>query len=218
MAAKGANYLLDCGSIKRSDCKSPAWWLAGFFAVWLLKSDRSVNYISLHRINANEPPISAATESSLWVNVLHMPGSQSKREWERVRGGQTVCQAASHAIIHPDGQTDNMPWYCSPSRWRGSAAYCCCFSETVLRRNNYRARASGGLCCWPSNRRHSVVTGVHVVCLRFCPSPRLQYLVSILSTENSPSQKLFGSWTWSISHALNSAHPEAFNNAGVIPP
>lgn len=132
-------------------------------------------------------------------------GRQSARQPAMRSSIQTARQTTCPVTAHPPGEEGQRPTAFASQR-------------LCWRRNNYRARASGGLCCWPSNRRYSVVTGVHVVCLRFCPSPRLQYLVSILSTENSLSQKLFGLWTWSISHALNSVHSKAYNNAGVIPP
>lgn len=103
------------------------------------------------------PGIIPLRKCSMWAAA-----QVRKTEWERVRGGQTVCQGASHAIIHPDSQTDNMPCYCSPSRWKRSASHSTvsvCLPETLLKRNNYWVRASGGLCCWLSNRRYSVVTG-----------------------------------------------------------
>lgn len=104
--------------------------------------------------------------------------------------GQTVEQTASQAIIHPDGQTANMPSYCSPSRWKGSAPTPLLVGVFQQNRNNYRAGASGGLRCWLSNRRCRVVTAF------CCLSEKLSFtwaknislalsLLKILRHENS---------------------------------
>lgn len=45
-----------------------------------------------------------------------------------------------------------------------------------------------------------------------------KYFVSILWAQNSPTRKLFGLWTWSISQVLNAAYPRAYKNTGFISP
>lgn len=86
----------------------------------------------------------------------HKPERQTK--WEPVWYGQTVKQTAIQAIIHPDGQTANMPCYCSPSGSKRSAPTLLLVGVFQQNRNNYWAGASGGLRCWLSNRRCRVVT------------------------------------------------------------
>lgn len=49
---------------------------------------------------------------------------QTRTEWKWVRGGQTVCIPARHAVIHLYCQTDNMLCCCSPSRWKRSVLVC----------------------------------------------------------------------------------------------
>lgn len=91
----------------------------------------------------------------MWTYFIWEAG---RSKWEQVWCGQTVQQTASQAIIHPEGQTGNMPSHCSPSRWGRSAPAPALVGVLQENRNNYRAGASGGPRCWLSNRRCRVVT------------------------------------------------------------
>lgn len=121
------------------------------------------------------------TESEVCGQSAKQPAMQSCIQTAR----QTTCPVT----VHLPGERGQRP---SPVSVH--------FIET-LKRNNYWAGASGGLCFWLRNRHYSVVTGGPC-----CLSEDLSFtetkhiLLAFSELKILRLKNYFGSWTWSISH------------------
>ena len=151
--------------------------------------------------------------------MYHETESTSQKDrvrWsERVRGGQTVCQAASHVIIHPDGQT-TCPVTAHPPGGRGQwpTSVRVCFSETLLKRKITVWKHLE--VCAAEWTTESKMLWQGTMFWRPVLHLEQKYFSSILFIEDSLTEKLFGLWTWSISHMVNCVHPRAYKNSGAI--
>lgn len=134
------------------------------------------------------------TESEVCGQSAKQPAMQSCIQTAR----QTTCPVT----VHLPGERGQRP---SPVSVH--------FIET-LKRNNYWAGASGGLCFWLRNRHYSVVTGGPVLSVWRSILHRDQtYFVSILWAENSQTEKLF----WFVDLKYFTRKLRTYKNTCVIP-
>lgn len=172
-------------------------------------SQRLWLYISLYSFNSNGIPIFPSLESSLWGNVA----CERQRKSER-RSESKLEVPGSQPCDHPSKRPDRqhaLLLFTLQVKEVTAPLHCWC----ALSRDSTKERQLLNGSIW----RTVLLTEQQT--LQCCDRLLLsvwgsvvlldqKYFVSIIWAENSPTLKLFGSQTWSISHVLNSVCLRAY--------